>query len=205
MKIFLLAILLLSQQFSIAQNLEDCEPWYEIISYPISQLSSYKVIQKNEKYGFRLIKTEDNDTCYGGCYFLLDTRLDSAYLLTATFFDYPEDSSDDKNEWNVRTSIFSPDGKYTALKFFHFGGIPIVKTNKLRLYLKKKAPPQFCIDQYKPGYGPSPIHRVIGWKNNTKLIYGWGCCGTSFTGEYDIMKRKTKQLGEVNSWKDNEE
>ena len=221
MKILFWGLFCFAYTFTFPQNLDDCENWFGDISYPVSYLHEYKVIQDNPKYGFQLILvTEPIDsslleilnaheyytvsTQYP-LFLILDTKLDSAYILSETFFDDPAEIINKKNEWNVKTSIFSPDGNYTSLKFFHFGGIPIIKTSQLRLYLQKKATAQFCIDQNEPGYGPSPIHRVIGWKNNTKLIYGWGCCGTSFTGEYDIMKRKTKQLGEVNSWKDNEE
>lgn len=199
-KIGLLSVFFLLPKFSSAQEADECESWISITTYPISQLSSYKVIQKNDNYGFRLIYTDKNDTCGWNSFYLLDTRNDTAYQINDTFWNINDiNDSVYKTKLPVKKNIFSPNGKYTAIKFFHFSGIPIVRTSMLRAYLQKKAQQDFCVDEYKPGYGPSPIHRVIGWKNNTKLRFSWGCCGTTFYGEYDIVKRKTKLLNTYNS------
>jgi len=195
MKYFILFLFLLTFNFACGQEKERCEYWYELHSFHINDLKPFQIIQANDKYGFRLVYREVGDSLCGSGYFLLDMRKDSAYYLLYTFADnefysYGSQYADSL----VKRNIFTPDGKYTALKLFHFDGIPVIRTRDLRAYLQHKTSAEICIDRYEPGKGPAPIHRIAGWKNNTKLIYTWGCCGTLFTEEYDIKKKKSKLL-----------
>lgn len=190
-----------------AQEVERCDWDAEIVATHISDLEVEKVLQKNTKYGFRFILASSTkaikDTAENYCrsaYFLHDTNSDSAYSLSYTFSDYRDKYL--KKTWNRPPSIFSPDGEYTAIKFHVFGGIPVIATRKLHQYLSGQADAELCIDQYRPGFGPPPHHKVKGWKNNSKLIFTWSCCGSIFLGEYDIKRKTTKTLKAVHQVND---
>lgn len=78
-------------------------------------------------------------------------------------------------EWNLE--IFSPDGKRVALLQDRYGPYHIVRTDRLKDYLRGRALPDETVGR-KPKAGEiSSIHEDAAWLSNDQFRYTLVCCG----------------------------
>ncbi len=96
------------------------------------------------------------------------------------------------------TAIFSPDCKHVLLPKSRYGPYHIVRSDRLRAYLRG-AKPDHVLDGVKDPRGITGTGTFDGgsWISDDEVAYSWGCCDPHIISRYRLSTRtSTEKMGE---------